>query len=721
MNINDIYNRIFKNIYTKDDLDWLLNNAQALCTSNQFCNIYYEIIKELEKNNENNFINNFILICKNKPFPPFNLFRLSVDKTFATPQNIEQLTLGEHFMQFPNLYKILIKEVKPLCNTDTIKRLIKYYFSALMFEYNLFGEIENIINSIDLEVFSDINDNSFFTECIYNVDFWENELFKNKVLEFFSKHPDKLIEPKNVNISYTSLKFISKNIIYEGMSGKELLNFDTILINECNYKNGLDFSQDSMIKLYNYYHSRNKIHEINNLLSYYLGKNFYNNILNYSKDKEQLISIIMQTNNQYKLFMNLSEANEYYSELCNLNTNRVFVVFSGGYFGSGREEIPFAEYKSAKEFYDNLANEIKQYNFSPLEKYLYAYIKTKTYKNYNYYRGNREQDAKRSQMSRNPFLVVNNNYMVCAGYSNFFLELLNRLDISSSFLHVPAIEVGDLHARILVHLKDTTYNIDGVYIGEVTGGKDAINTKPSCFDAVMTKNKNEYETYQYNKSLKADFLDAIRKLDIEDKYKFDTNPDFFDFINRPIPIGTIKNATINVIRKTNPHLNEEEIINTALKYCDYNSDYVCRFVHTDEMLKKQLNNMKFDNVPGHRFYNFNNFLETQYYNRINFQNITCWNIANKQYRYHILINDKSKRADEIMNILSSNRHLFENEYVQLFYDEEYDYPGIYLLVPQTFTGEMLKNIFSKAAYIINEILSRNITQNQSINNHSTRK
>lgn len=702
MDINDIYARIFSKKYNNTDLTWLLSNAKQLIISNSF--IYYKIIKELKSNNEINFINKFISFCEINNKPIFSLFRLAIDESFATEENINKLT-SVRFNYNPNLYKILIKEVKPFCDTNTIIKIIRNYFDTLMNEYYFSGEIDNIIKLIDLEILSIIEnkDISFLKESI-DFDFWANESFKKKVQLFFAKHPNKFI--KCDASSYKTYKFISKNVLFNNMPGDYLLTFDTILINECDYKNGLDFSEDSIIILYNYYHSRNKIHELDDLLSYYLNVSYRDNILNYNPDKEQLISIIMKTNNKFKLIMNLSEINNYYHKLCNLNTDRVFVEVSDKH-DSGHEIIPFFQYKNAKEFYDKFAKEIKQYNFSPLETYLYTYIKTKTYKNYNFYKGSVEEDAKHSLMSRSPFLILNNNSIVCAGYSNFIIELLNRVNISSSYLHVGPEEVGGFHARVLVHIKDTSYNVDGVYIGEVTGGENAINTKPSCFEAVLTKNERNFEKYQKKPYERANFLDAIMNLDIDDKYKSDKNPEFFDIINRPIPVDTIKKAVVNIMRKTNPYMSEDEVIKLAEEYCYYDSNYIYQYVHANRTLKQQLKN-----EAWLRFCDFNLFLEeNDNFNNVNFSNEVCWNLADKEYCYHILISDNSKSNEEIMTILFSNKHLFENKYVQFYYNEDNNFIGIKLTVPITYTGEMLRDIFLHSANLINKLLNYNISKN----------
>jgi len=734
MNINDIYNKVLLKKYTVDDLNWLLANTKMLCRSNQYCTIYYDIIKELEKNNEIDFINKFILICQSNKMNALELFRLAFDKSYMTPQNIELLLSKERsgsFRHLPNLYKILMKTVKQYCDKNTFENIIRNYAEKLANEYSdceTDEERESVISSIDLEIFGDRDDEYFLTCSMSYSYLWQDELFKKKVQEFFAKHPDKIIE--RGNIDYHILKFIRKNVVINGKLIDELFKtddeFDNILINKCGYKNGWDQSQDALIKLYNYYRSKNQIDEINKLMSICFGKSIHNGKLYPKHGYEQFVINIIKSNYPINVYLNYEEIDTYYNELCQLQTKNVFVVFKNENFGSEKEIMSFPKYQKARNFYDNFSEEIKSYNFTPLEAYLYSYIKTRSFKSYKLYRDDEAIDQKRPQMSRNPFFIIDNDYIVCAGYSNFILEILKRLIISSSYLVIGKKECdGDSHhARVLAHLKDDFYNVDGVYIGEVTGSKNAVSETYSCLDAVLTKSQNSYNQYQIGENTRTYFLEAIRKLDVDDKYKSDDNSEFFDIINRPIPIEIINNAVINMFRKINPHMSEEDLINITKKYCYYNSNYISQLVHSDETLKKQLKDIEFDNISlsGYKLFDFNKFLENTNYNNVTFKNHTCWNIADKAYCYHISINDSSKSNIEIMDILSANKYLFENEYIQLYYDTDNDFPGIKLKVPTNFTGEMLRDIFVRAASTINEILTYDVTQTQDIvNNHGKRR
>ncbi len=133
-------------------------------------------------------------------------------------------------------------------------------------------------------------------------------------------------------------------------------------------------------------------------------------------------------------------------------------------------------------------------NLSPFEKYLFAYNKVKQFKKY---KENNEDKAN----SRNLYQLLDNDYIVCVGFSRLLGDLLEKLGIPSldysvgvnvGFDDVPddivilpekivssktgkehevMIERGD-HARREVHLVDPKYGIDGYFIADPTWDND---------------------------------------------------------------------------------------------------------------------------------------------------------------------------------------------------------------------------------------------------------
>ena len=118
-------------------------------------------------------------------------------------------------------------------------------------------------------------------------------------------------------------------------------------------------------------------------------------------------------------------------------------------------------------------------DLSPFEKFLYAYNITKKYKKYN-----ENQDIKDD--SRNLYKLLDNEYMVCVGFSKLLIDLLNKLGIAATDIST-GVDVGfdnvdkntfDIpddvnvkrghHARVRLHLIDPKYGIDGLYFSDPT-------------------------------------------------------------------------------------------------------------------------------------------------------------------------------------------------------------------------------------------------------------
>lgn len=140
-------------------------------------------------------------------------------------------------------------------------------------------------------------------------------------------------------------------------------------------------------------------------------------------------------------------------------------------------------------------------NLSPFEKFLYAYNITKNYKKYL------ENDEERDN-ARNLYKLLDNDYMVCVGFSKLLVDLLNKLGIESNEVST-TVETGfdtvdkdtfdipdnietkfDGHARVRVNLVDPKYDIDGIYNSDVTWDNNLNND--SYLFCLMTA--NEYDS-----------------------------------------------------------------------------------------------------------------------------------------------------------------------------------------------------------------------------------
>lgn len=123
---------------------------------------------------------------------------------------------------------------------------------------------------------------------------------------------------------------------------------------------------------------------------------------------------------------------------------------------------------------DNLVAPIIKANLSPLEKYIAVYNIVKKFKNY-------QESPNNPYESRFLKYILNNEYIVCVGFSNLLVDLLRRVnipvsdlsaevdisyDLDKSMNETPLNTVG--HARNLVKIDDDKYNIHGIYMADAT-------------------------------------------------------------------------------------------------------------------------------------------------------------------------------------------------------------------------------------------------------------
>ena len=115
------------------------------------------------------------------------------------------------------------------------------------------------------------------------------------------------------------------------------------------------------------------------------------------------------------------------------------------------------------EFLDYCVQNIKNSDMSPFEKYLAIYDIVKNFKQYK-----KRPDDRALQESRNLYMILNNNYMVCAGYARLLETLLKRIGIDATFLISSKYRDDFQHAIVALKIKDEKYNLDGVYLSDPT-------------------------------------------------------------------------------------------------------------------------------------------------------------------------------------------------------------------------------------------------------------
>lgn len=185
------------------------------------------------------------------------------------------------------------------------------------------------------------------------------------------------------------------------------------------------------------------------------------------------ISKLRQLNKGYKYNIRLKDKNKFNSLILDNDS----IDKSDIDINVNMQSVDLDEYIELEKMLCSMVEPAK--DLSDFEKFLYAYDIVKHFKKY------KESDDKIA--SRNLYQVISNDeYMVCVGYANLLMDLLNKLGIDSYDYSV-GVDIGfdivDLnsenvrddvesrnagHARVIVNIVDPKYNIDGFYVSDPT-------------------------------------------------------------------------------------------------------------------------------------------------------------------------------------------------------------------------------------------------------------
>jgi len=226
-------------------------------------------------------------------------------------------------------------------------------------------------------------------------------------------------------------------------------------------------------------------------------------ILDICNKKNKKITISFEVDNRKKLYKFIDQIKKY-------STQKIE-------FKCDLKEYTISEFLEENEKLEQLVKDIKESNMSPLEKYMGVYNIAKKFKPYKENKTDLDQ-------SRYIKYILNNEYMVCLGYSALLDDLLNRVGIES-FIYINKVSKYDDkanqvesggHARTIVNIKDDKYNIDGYFIA----------------DATWDNHKNAGDTYDYSlrpfeSMQKSEDLFSLKEID----YILD-NKTFSDFCTK---------------------------------------------------------------------------------------------------------------------------------------------------------------------------------------------
>lgn len=137
-------------------------------------------------------------------------------------------------------------------------------------------------------------------------------------------------------------------------------------------------------------------------------------------------------------------------------------------------EYPINQYLEEEKKLETLITPIKNANLSPLERYLAVYNIVKNYKPYK----ENNDDKNKARYLR---YILDNEYMVCVGYSKLLIELLDKVGIDANAISIDVdtsyddgftreekeVELAG-HQRSIISIDDDKYNIHGLYMADPT-------------------------------------------------------------------------------------------------------------------------------------------------------------------------------------------------------------------------------------------------------------
>lgn len=172
-------------------------------------------------------------------------------------------------------------------------------------------------------------------------------------------------------------------------------------------------------------------------------------------------------------------------------------------FDNSDENISYKEFYQMYSKLNQIIEFIKYYNLSPLEQVLLVYdiVKANEY--------NKESENEDYSISRDLNQIVNNNKIVCVGFSNLMDFLLTNIGFDTNLITLNYTNSNIGHRRNAIHLKDNKYNIDGIYFLDATWDSK--------------RNKNYIDNYNF-------FLKSARFFCFANKNEHILSPNIFKLL-----------------------------------------------------------------------------------------------------------------------------------------------------------------------------------------------
>ena len=410
----------------------------------QYINNIDEFLKFLEDNNRYDFIISEKLMPNDKS--QFILDEISNKKNICitytnNEHNVTVFTLSQ-FQQ-----TIIVNPTFFEAYKDKITEYIKNKINTLLTEKQYYIKIpdflidDNLINEL-------INNKNLENITIKFFNITEKDLTAEQIKKLKSKH---------LEVYYDGNK-ISTNKLIDYYTLKDLQKIKTISISQTltneEIENFIYINDDTIITIKTEY-SASRFNE----------QEYLNNLI-------RICNILKTHNKKYNIKIDINNR-ELLKQSGLLNIPNINFTINNDLYEYKQEE-----YLKEEEQLDKLIEPIKNSNLSPYEKYLAVYNIVKQFKPYKENNENKEE-------SRYLRYILNNEYIVCVGFSKLLTTLLDKAGIPAMNISVGVDTSYDDgftmedkptniegHQRNIIKIDDDKYNIHGIFALDITWDSD---------------------------------------------------------------------------------------------------------------------------------------------------------------------------------------------------------------------------------------------------------
>lgn len=380
------------------------------------------------------------------------------------------------------------------------------------------------------------------------------EKIRKEHLEFYiiNKKKTKQISEKIILDQYTKSTLKTKKYItlYLPLSNNDIENFKYI-----NEKTVISLSY--------------KTEEIDELVYFINIKNIIKKLSNENKKYKIAIKVTnRQTLEDSKLLQNIPS---------NINIH----------ISNNNASYTKTEFLEEERILNLLIDPIKTSNLSPLEKYIAVYNIVKKFKEY-------KENEKSPEQARILKHIINNDHIVCGGFSTLLQVMLQKVNIQSSIIYMEVEDKSDKknhsgHVRNIIKIDDDKYNIHGIYLADTTWDN---NLKEDLYLNILL-------TYDEKKEAKSN-----EYLIVEDMLF-----DFHDFEEYNIKLNTLLYKTSKNVpeqkekdRYAKSYITIYNHILEHLKFLDYQ-----KYIYFYDKYQKNIHNI--DNLKRQESYSYAFFTE----------------------------------------------------------------------------------------------------------------